>query len=287
MKRHAADLKRWALAGLVLFTLLAGKALFTEEPKSAEEILEFARSKAKGVKAFSVDFKQTMKMYGSEMVAKGTIIHKQPELLRMDIKMNMPAGMSQLMVMDGKTIWIEQKMNQKPVMAMKMDIAEMKELGGQEESPTDETNPFSRLQQLQSAHNVKNLGKTTLNGEEVYILEAIPKEPQPGEKISKSEKMARDMISKMKIYITSEKALLRRIEMYGKDGAVWASQDYSNYNFDIDPDPSLFTYTPPEGVTVTDMTEMMKAMAGKKTPEAGEGQGEEKPEEKEKPEESE
>lgn len=101
-------------------------------------------------------------------------------------------------------------------------------------------------------------GAETVNGKETYVLAGTYKDEYL-DKLDPNGNMRRmnAMPERTVFYIEKESSLPIRMRMESAQGAN-GTVDLTNVELNPDLDADLFNYTPPEGVTPVDLTEMMR-----------------------------
>ena len=241
--------------------------LWALDPSSPDELLAFMQQKAAETETMSADATMTMTMPGATgesqlMKMKMKMFTKKPDLMHAETQMLMGEMVTEvLMVHDGTIMWTEQRMGGQ-VMVMKTDMAALKEkMGGAQESGSMGWDQFANAEEVKRRFEVKSLGKETIRDVETYGLELVPKD-KSGQDLEGQipQNIPAGTLSAIRLYLDAEAGFPVRTTYLKKDGSAWGTMDYTRYELNPELDDKLFTYTPPEGVQVIDMTEMMKAM---------------------------
>ena len=145
-------------------------------------------------------------------------------------------------VSDSNVVWTYM-----PVMKMvqRLDSQALKE--AKEESREEEDSSATFEGMLKSS--VVFIGKEMLNGEEVYVLEGLP--PAGMQAMTGLE------FGKTTVWIAVADGLLRKTQTLNKQGEAAMTATRTEVEVNVDLPDSLFTFTPPEGIQVMDMTEMV------------------------------
>ncbi|HLX59943.1 MAG TPA: hypothetical protein VKX17_01555 [Planctomycetota bacterium] len=133
-----------------------------------------------------------------------------------------------LMVVDGQTAYsMTDTAGQKMVMKMKPD-AYTKGAGGK-----------GMIQSLKESGDVSVLPDETVDGQAAYVLEVKSKTPGA---------------SAMKYYLSKENGMTVQMLTLGADGKTTGTTKFSNIKINPSIPADHFTFTPPAGVQVMDMT---------------------------------
>lgn len=264
-----------SLALLALsFQLSAFSPVSAQEPTSVEEVLAAVKEAGESVESWSADVEMTMSLaaLGGEMKQSGTLQTKGTRL-RGNMKIALSGQtMNMAMVIDGDgMMWMEMSMGDQIMTVMKMDAGAMQDqvaglagvAGSDPFSNSMSQNPIKTLEMLQEMYELKFIGTETLDGNEVYVLEG-----KGGEKLKMmmdaigadaSAQMAQMGLSMEQIRVKVGKAdgFPRELTYFDDEGSPSMKMSYRNVRLNIDLDDSLFVYTPPEGVAVIDLTEMI------------------------------
>jgi peroxiredoxin len=173
--------------------------------------------------------------------------------------------------------WVEMDMmGAKQVMKMDMDaMMEMSNdmmggafsgmMGGG--APQD---PRNMIGQMNTMYALSNAGTQDLDGTEVYVIGGNIR-PEVHEQMDAAADGADTgvdgfdassmlgMMDSVRLYVATADGFPRKMEMLGADGTPWMTQTYRNVVLNAPMDDSEFAYTPADGVSVTDMNEMMEA----------------------------
>lgn len=115
------------------------------------------------------------------------------------------------------------------------------------------------FEQMKSAFTINVLPEETVNGKKCYVLELTPKETPEPPNIPNPQDI---MPGKNKAYFSKDSGLQVQMIMFNQAGKPITTMQYKDIDFQAKIDPSRFTYSPPPGVKVMDMTEMMKSQKG-------------------------
>lgn len=220
------------------------------------EVMERITKLAEEVRSFRA--KMTTAMMGSTFC--GEVMAKRPRMYKLVMDMGMG---KQITIFDGRVQWMYQPQMK---MAIKLDLGKLEEAGvgelQEEKAGKDITKPFAGMER----GSIKYLGKENLDGRKVYVFEGKPK---PSAKGGFARMRGMSPPERMKVWIGVEDGLLYKQVFYNEKGAEMMSMEFGEVQVNIPIRDEEFSFTPPEGVQVVDMTEgtinMLKALkeAGK------------------------
>ncbi len=261
-----------------LVLLLVASALSISQPTSAQalptydELLKQVTPKLEGLQSWTSDIEMSMTMMGQDISATGTTATRG-KLTTSDMTMTMmgqPMQVKTVLGADGVQ-WTDTNMyGQRQV--TKMDLAQMQELAGAEALegvPTDGDfmeDPSEMLQQYGEAFDMQVLSKEEIDGIPVYIVEGKLKSVGSTETLElggmlagMSEEMSAMGISMdpLKLAVGAEDGFVRSMAIGEISGKPWMTMSFKNVKTNIELADSLFTFTPPEGVPVTDLAEIV------------------------------
>jgi len=231
-----------------------------------DEVVAEIGKKAAAVRSYQADMAVSISMMGQAMTSKGLMIMRKPDRSYVEMETDMGVmKMKQIMVSDGKWMWIQQ-----PAMNMisKIDMARVTAAAGGGAGAaaglsggagaSDLTNPLQMLDK----ESMKLLRVEDVGGVEVYVFEgAMPKAAQ-----ATPQAQMPFMPAKVQVWVAATDGLTRKLVMLDKEGKEAMSQTFSNIVLNKDYPDSQFTFTPPPGAQVMDMTEgtlnMLKSAAG-------------------------
>lgn len=259
------------LLGIAIALSLIGAAIPAAQAQDAEAIIEELKSKIGDFKSYSADMTMTMNFVGMSIESAGTVI-VQDKRLAMTMTMDM---MGQKMIThsvmdDSGMMWTEIDMGGMKQVT-KLDMNKMIETGSEIAglpSPAGGIggNPMEAIEQMMETFDLTLDGKDTIDGVEVYRLSAEVKD-ELKDQLDPTGQMAQMGVSmeSIKMAIGVEDGFPREYSMLATDGTPVMTMTYSNLVLNPDIDPSVFDYTPPEGVQVMDMTAMMEQQMGGST----------------------
>lgn len=234
-------MRRFVLTGLLFACTAAG----TAAAQTLEEIAQKLAEAYQKVESLSADFRttQNISMGGMEqkMDLKGEM-----EMLRdggqLKVRMEQTgqqsfAGQQQdikmLMVSDGVNTWVLNEQGDGQKMAMKMKA-----------EPEQAQDPKAMLEAMREAGDVKVVGDEQIDGQDTWVLEITPSGP------------AAQAMARQKMWFRKDIGM--QVQMIGYDAS--GKEVMKSVVTDVKLNPSIpedrFTFTPPEGVQVMDMTNM-------------------------------
>lgn len=253
---------------VVALASLGAYRLAAEDVTELERIQKFTTAKLTGYKSWTADYVQTMSAMGAQMTVSGEVQCEPPKKMRMEIAMQMMGQpMTMTMVMgEDQIMWQDMNMGgQRQV--LKMDLGKVGSataakfgLGG---DPAQNMDPVKQWEQAQQLYSFTVLPAGELHGQKMHVLEG---ELKPG---ALTNHPAAAMLGKLRLHIGQEDGFTHRIELFDKAGtSVVMRQEFTNLKFNEDLPADTFTFTPPAGVPVVDMTEMVIKMQGATPPAA-------------------
>jgi len=261
---------------------MAGACAFAADTTTVEELKAHFKAVAGEVDTFTGDYKISMDMAAAGQPAPpgmgtmdigGTLLVRA-ESMRMDISMEVPMG-DQVMVMKMKILKMDGMMNMMMdmngmIQAMKMDLTVLSELAeslGVPESALNSNdmgmsmmgNPAKMLEKLEETATLTVDGKETLDGEEVYVLSAKPKEEmlESLQKLPVLQQQAGMFTQGMKVYLGAKDGIMRKMEM-----GNFMTMTLGNIDLEAEISDADLELVIPDGIQVIDMTEMLKGMFG-------------------------
>ena len=268
------------IIGLLLVSTLGA---FAAEPTNIEELKAYYASLEGDNSSFTADYNMTMDMAAAgqpqaavmgEMGMGGKFVVKGDKM-RMSMSMKMGEGdgamnMDMTMIMGDDNVM--HMLMEMPGMtqAMKMDMSVMAELAdamGVPESALNSgnmgggmmSNPTKILEVYEEMYAMKLVGKETLNGEDVYKIEATIK-AEILENFEKSPLLQGQMgmfDNGVTIYMGANDGIMRKTKT-----GDFMTMTMSNFDFETPINDSDFELELPDGVIEIDMTAMMKGMFG-------------------------
>lgn len=219
---------------------------------SSQKYISDIEKKAASVTSYQADLSITIEMMGKRVDSKGTVIYKKPDKSKMESEMDMGSmKMKQISYNDGTTRW-----NYQPDMkiATRVDIkkvaAEIKD--GSMDQRSDMSQPFKGFQR----DSIKFIREDTTNNGKVLIFQGIPDKS--------GMKMMNISPAKIELWIGAGDGICRKMILFNDEGKEMMTQSYDNIRLNIEVNDSTFSFVPPEGIQVNDMTDatidMLKKM---------------------------
>lgn len=274
--------KMWLYMITIAISVSACAAEPKADPTNVEELKAHYTAVAPGKDTFSADYSMEMDMaamgqpqagagamdIGGKMFVKG-------ERMRMDMGMKMDVQ-GQSMDMNMKmSLGADKVMHmlidmQGMTQAMRMDMSVMEQLAEQMGVPASAlnngnmgmgmmANPSKMLDTYAEMYALEFLGKESLNGEDVYVLNAVIR-PEVLENFSKNPMLEAQkgmFDGGQKLYLGATDGVIRKMTM-----GDTMTMTLSNIDFDTEITDADLTVTLPAGVQEMDMTAMMQSMYG-------------------------
>ncbi len=151
---------------------------------------------------------------------------------------------------------------------MKIDTSQMPQaMAMSRNNPAEQMDPRKQIEMMQNNFDLSIADGQEIQGQAMHVLEGTVKESAT----DPQAKSLAQMFGKMRMYLGVKDGFLHKIEMFAKDGQTVAmSQEFKNLVFNAELDDDLFSFTPPDGVQVIDMSKMMQM---KKSAPSGKGAG--------------
>ncbi len=248
-----------------------GKPSMTKAPGAPVEatdtaaLLEKIGAANKAIANFETDEEHVMTMMGMSITTKGHIRDIAATHRFIDEKTTQLRGMMSIpsrTVCDGTTIYQEQAFpetgTQLRKIVFKMDYKDHPKF-----EPSLDANSIKVKEG--DAFDFTASREETVDGVKQYIFEGVKQEPKPGEKPSVIQQKGKQTYT---IVVDATDLLLRSIEVKNDAGAVIETTKYSNVKHDGTIDESVFLYSPPAGVKVSDLNDLKNA-ATAPAPESG------------------
>lgn len=226
--------RQWFVLGM-LGLLAVSTPAFAEE--SADTIAAL-KTKAEAVSSYKTDFTLTVTEDDKPSVLKGTLTYQQPDKRRIEFAGDAVEDVAQLVVSDGTMEW--QYFPGRKV-AHKTDWAKMKAAGAPDEaySIRGPHQPFLDLKPDSLLVVERKGGNVTIEADPLPAL--IAEAPFAAGKI--------------RVIVAEADGLARRLVMTDAGGKEVLSQEYTNITTNAPVSDASFTFTPPEGVEVIDISE--------------------------------
>lgn len=220
--------------------------------ESVQNRITDLEKKTASVTSYQADLSITIEMMGKRVETKGTVIYKKPDKSKMESEMDMGImKMKQVSYNDRTTRWIYQPdMKIASRIDMKKVAAETKD--GSMGQQGDISQPFKGFQR----DSITFIREDNMNNEKVLIFQSIPEKS--------GLKMMNISPAKIEMWIGAGDGLCRRKILFNDEGKEMMTESYKNIKVNIEVDDSIFSFVPPEGTQVNDMTEatidMLKKM---------------------------
>jgi len=211
------------------------------EGADASSVIEEIEAAREAVTTHRYKATREMQMMGATVTYEVSAWLGEGGRSRQEMSTSMRPGTT-ITVSDSNVVWTYM-----PVMKMvqRLDSQALKE--AKEESREEEDSSATFEGMLKSS--VVFIGKEMLNGEEVYVLEGLP--PAGMQAMTGLE------FGKTTVWIAVADGLLRKTQTLNKQGEAAMTATRTEVEVNVDLPDSLFTFTPPEGIQVMDMTEMV------------------------------
>jgi len=273
---------RSAILSLVLVLLVAGFA----RGETLGEIIRAVEEKSRSMKDMSCDMKMHMDVMKQKMSAEGEMKMLLPDKFMMSLRMKMPdmnMNMDMKMVSDGQVMYQDietgdrRMVNRIDVKAagIKMNMGTLPGMGGPGVGMTPSA--AQCLRELETMMDVEQKADVVLDdGQSAWVIEgkfkpaAFRMMEGPAKLRQQGLDAFKSQMAGMRLYIGKRDKYLNRMEFLAGTGETVGGMEFSNLKINSGLTAADFTYAPPEGVTVNDMTEMFRAFqAGTVKPEAG------------------
>lgn len=231
-------------ATLMALPLWAVEAAQAGDVQAALEKIQQAGEK---INSFEADMKMSTMMMNQPMDMSGHVVVLKPDRMRMT--MTMPPQGEMEMVSDGTTTWTYMPMMN---LVQKIDNAAMKDMPGMGASGQPMKDPSKVLDQM-NPDSLRYLGEESVDGQPCFVFE--------GQVPEQARKMGQQFVPQtMKVWLAGADGLSRKIESHAADGATMMTMTFSNVKTNIDLLEDHFTFTPPPGAQVMDMSQAIQSM---------------------------
>jgi outer membrane lipoprotein-sorting protein len=216
---------------------------------SIETVLEEIEKKIQSVWSYEATFEID---FGEKETVEGNIAFVKPDRLRMEMIVGTDEKTRQYLYSDGQTLW---QYLPSFMMASKVDLVALKA-----EFPEEAAALIEGQSDIQGAladidkGKIEYLGVTVLNGESMYVFQGDVASGYDSEM----------EIAGIKVWISQDDGLQRRVEYYSADGERIYQHQLGQVEVNIEIPAERFHFDAPEGVTVLDTTEEgMEFLKGK------------------------
>ncbi|KPL03202.1 MAG: hypothetical protein AMK75_01770 [Planctomycetes bacterium SM23_65] len=262
------------------------------------EIIAHVEKTSRTMKDMSCDMKMNMDIMGQKMSAEGDMKMLLPDKFMMCLEMKMP-GMNMdanfKMVSNGQVMYQEVNAGDRRIVnkvdpkaaGINMDMGGFPGMTGTG-MPTMTPSPAQCLAELKKMMDVKLLDDVVLDdGQAAWVIEGKLK-PEAFRMMQNRVKgqggqdleVFKSQMARIRLYIGKQDKYMNKMEFLpGTGEKAFGSMEFVNLKMNRGLTAADFAYTPPEGVPVNDMTEMMRAQveAFKPTFSKTEAQPEQKP----------
>ncbi len=251
-----------AVAGLLAHRLMA------EDLSEVARIQEFTTTKLTSYQSWTADYIQTMSTMGAQMKITGEVQCEPPRKMRLALAMEMMGQpMTMTMVMGADQIMWQDMIMAGQRQVMKMDMSKVGPATAAKFGPggdaSQNLDPVKQWEQARQLYSFTVLPAAELHGQKMHVLEGTLK---PG---AQTNHPAAAMFGKLRLHIGQADGFMHQIEMFEKDATnVVMRQEFTNLKFNEPLPADTFRFTPPPGVPVVDMTDMVIQMQGAPPPAA-------------------
>lgn len=221
----------WAIVCLAgAIALAAAPAFAAEEPAIPKEALEIGR-KASSWRTYRAEFAlEAKEEEGGSFKLQGTLLFKQPNLRRLEIREGDSVEPTQIVVSDGKVEWQYHPQNA-VVYRLRQPV-----------NPPGPHRPFAEAKPG-TVRFIERLGEA---GRGRLRFEAEP--------IPAAVEAAASAVQKLRIEVSEEDGLARELVLLDPDGNPVLTQRFTKVEVDVPADEKRFLFVPTEGVAVIDVT---------------------------------
>lgn len=243
-------MRRSLVSMLLAVVVLASIPLWASEATGSEDakaILDKIQQAAGEMNSFEADMSMSMSVMNQPMNMTGHMAVLKPDLMRMT--MTMPPQGDMQIVSDGATMWTYIPMMN---MVQKIDASVMKQAPGMGGPGAQMEDPTKTIQQMDPA-TVQFLGEEMCDGQTCYVIEgALPQQ---------AKQMGGQFVpEKMKAWAAQADGIPRKIEMMDSSGTPMMTMTFTNVKINTEFPENHFTFTPPPGAQIMDMTETIRSM---------------------------
>jgi outer membrane lipoprotein-sorting protein len=264
------------VAALCMLPVVFGADVAASGTMTPEEVLRLAEKARETTKDLSADIVVEQTQNNQTSSLKGKVAQKGDTKMKLELSGTtatpggaMPVNM--LTIMNEKLLWqVLLADDGTPERVMKMDMSVMEEMTGRK--PGAGMDAMSMLEELQKKYDLEYKGAEDLKGEKVHVLEGTAKDaPEEGAPAGMQQSTPHTIL----MYLSVEGGYPVKVVHKEKDGTTSMNVEYTNVKYNTGIEDSAFDYTPPEGVQVMDVTEMVKQMMERMKESAEQGEGEE------------
>lgn len=242
----------------VVLSVYSAMAAAPADPAATKAAIEAVKAAAGTLTTMEADQTISMDIMGMAMTLKGHLAVLKPDFVKFNMEPVLPAGqsgqhdmmaamMKMTVYMDNTTVWIHMP---DANMVQKFDKSVYQDGSGQGMNLQAGSDPSKVLEDL-DPETIQLVGEETLDGASCFIFQG--KLPKPA---NASE--AGLLPESMKIWIGKSDGLARKTEAYQADGKLAMAATLTAIKTGVPLAPASFTFTPPAGVQVMDMTQMLR-----------------------------
>ena len=249
------------VAALWMLSVVLSSGWAAAQAMTPDEVLALAEKAREKTEDLAADIIIEQVRNNQKSALKGKVTQKGDNKMKLELSGTTatPGGampINMLTVMNGKLLWtILMGDDGKPQRVMKVDVKEMEDITGKK--PGTGMDAMNMLQDFQNKYDLEYKGEQELKGEKVYVLEGTAKE-EPEE--SSPAGMQQPTPPTIVMYLSVKGGYPLKVVHKDKDSKTTMSIEYTNVKYNTGIEDSAFDYTPPEGVQVMDMTEIIKQM---------------------------
>lgn len=222
----------WSAAFLCLTppSLAAQESSSTKGTESPPKEAQGLAAKAAALKSYRAEFNLEAKEEAGETVRlEGTLLFQQPNRRRLELRQGGTGEISQLLVSDGTVEW-------------QYTLAEKRayRLSNASEVPGPHR-PFAEGESFRFVGPVETGSGPCLRFEGAALPTIVQDSPVP--------------IKTLRVDVAEQDGLVRELALLDAKNQVVLSQKYSSVEVNVDLPEDSFTFTPPEGTSIEDLTQ--------------------------------
>ena len=264
---------KFLLLSLVLVLALTARA----RAETLAEIIAAVEEKSRTMKDMSCDMKMEMDIMGQKMSSEGDMKMLLPDKFLLNLRMKMPQmkmDMKMKMVSNGRVMYQEieagdgrmvNKIDPKAA-GIDMNMGTLPGMSGSGMAGVTPS-PAQCLAELKKMMDVKQLPDVVLDdGQAAWVIEGKFKptafrmmqdrmKGRPGQDLE----VFKSQMVRIRLYIGKQDKYMNKMEFLSSTGEITGSMAFTNLKMNTGLTAADFAYTPPEGVPVNDMTQMMRA----------------------------
>lgn len=201
---------------------------------SVSQQIDQITAKAQAIESYTADIQITLLKEPEKVEMTGTIMHKKPDKLNMELSVVGNNPMKQMTISNGDCLWqyipqanVARKINIKSAVAKGF----MQEQGGLHM-------PFKDIE----PESMKFAGRSAVYGHRVVVFEGKPK--------ASLKQQDPERFIKMAVWVSPEDGLARRVAVYDRQDNEVMIQEFTNLKTNIFLRDSLFEFSPPKGTKI-------------------------------------